>query len=141
MYERSTRVYRRAIELVDFAAATLARLPTGYGFVVDQLRRVAASVPLNYVEGCGRRSSADRRRFFDIAVGSANEVAATLDVLARFGAIGAAECARGQDLADHVASMLRYYCSSRRARSLPVPSPTRVCGHSRAEGRAPRIEG
>ena len=75
-------------------------MPPGCGFLADQIRRAASSIPLNYLEGCGRTGSADRRRFFTIAVGSAHEVAATLDVMVRFEALDHQSLAAGHDLCD-----------------------------------------
>lgn len=43
-----------------------------YG-LTGQLRRSMTSVPSNLAEGCGRSSTAERARFFDIAFGSACE--------------------------------------------------------------------
>jgi four helix bundle protein len=106
---RTTRIYMRSLELIDFTKETLRRQPPGYGFLADQLRRAAASVPLNFIEGCGRSSAPDRRRFFQIAIGSAHEVAGTLDVMQRFELIDAARCACGHDICDHVIAMLRRF--------------------------------
>jgi hypothetical protein len=50
MNYRTTRIYLRSLELIDFAARVLRALPPGYGFLADPLRRAAASVPLNYLE-------------------------------------------------------------------------------------------
>jgi four helix bundle protein len=87
----------------------LPTLPRGFGFLADQLRRAAASVPLNYLEGCGRSGAAERRQFFRIAIGSAHEVAATLDVMHRFGVLAESDRAAGQDLCDHLVAMLRRF--------------------------------
>ena len=43
-----------------------------YG-LTSQIRRAAASIPMNLAEGCGRRGPADKARFFEIAYGSASE--------------------------------------------------------------------
>jgi len=48
--------------------------------IISQIRRAALSVHLNIAEGCSRKSLAERKRFFEIARGSAIEVDAALDV-------------------------------------------------------------
>ena len=109
MNYRTTRIYIRSLELIDFVAHVIGRLPPGYGFLADQIRRSGASVALNYLEGCGRSSLADRRRFFSIAQGSALEVAGTLDVMNRFGVLSPEALREGQNLCDHIAAMLRRF--------------------------------
>jgi len=44
-----------------------------YG-LVSQMRRSSSSIPTNIVEGCGRNSNADFKRFLVIASGSAAEL-------------------------------------------------------------------
>lgn len=109
MNYRTTRIYVRSLELVDFIARIIRRLPPGDGFLADQIRRAGSSVALNYLEGCGRSALADRRRFFSIAQGSALEVAETLDVMSRFGVLAVADLADGQNLCDHIVAMLRRF--------------------------------
>jgi four helix bundle protein len=109
MNYRTTRIYRCSLELIDFVARVVRRTPPGYGFLVDQIRRSAASVTLNYLEGCGRSGVAERRRFFTISIGSALEVSGTLEVMLRFGILPAADLTVGQDLCDHLAAMLRRF--------------------------------
>ena len=48
--------------------------------MVQQIRRAALSVHLNIAEGCSRRSAAERKRFYEIARGSAIEIDAALDI-------------------------------------------------------------
>jgi len=109
MNYRTTRIYLRSLELIDLVSRVLVALPPGFAFLADQLRRSASSIPLNYLEGCGRSGLADRRRFYSIAIGSAHEVAGTLDVMHRFKAISAELRAEGQDLSDHLIAMLRRF--------------------------------
>ncbi len=45
-----------------------------------QIRRAATSVPLNIAEGCSRKSSIERTRYFEIARGSIIEIDAALDL-------------------------------------------------------------
>ncbi len=104
---RTTRIYRRSLELIQFVADI--RLAAGYSFLMDQLRRAAASVPLNYLEGCGRSTVADRRRFFPIAIGSAHEVAAILEVMEGYGLLTIEQRRLGQDISDHLVAMLRRF--------------------------------
>jgi four helix bundle protein len=109
MNYRTTRIYRSSIELVDFVARLLERMPTGFGFLSDQMRRAATSVTLNCLEGCGRSSASDRKRFFQIAIGSTLEVAGALEVMSHFGALPDGERVRGQQLCDRLAAMLRRF--------------------------------
>jgi four helix bundle protein len=109
MNYRTTHIYRRSLELIDFVAEVLRSIPPGFGFLADQLRRNSSSVPLNYLEGCGRTGVADRRRFFVGASASAHEAAGTLDVMRCFGILDEARCRKGQDLCDHLIAMLRRF--------------------------------
>jgi four helix bundle protein len=103
---QDTRIYQRALELIDLAKLVIAELPVGYAFLTDQLRRAASSIALNFAEGCGKLGERDRRRYFLTARGSAYEVAAILDVGLRFGAIDAGRCHHGNALCDQLAAML-----------------------------------
>ena len=47
--------------------------------MVQQIRRAGLSVKLNLAEGCSRKSLIERKRFFEIARGSAIEIDATLE--------------------------------------------------------------
>lgn len=109
MQHTNSRIYRRALELVALVHSVADQLPRGYGFLADQLRRAAASVALNFAEGSGKRSRADRQRYFLTAKGSAYEVAAGLDVAHAFSAISPELHTCGLDLCDHLGAMLSRY--------------------------------
>lgn len=71
-----------------------------------QLLRSAASIPLNIAEGNGKRPGPDRRRFFEIARGSALESAAALDVLVAFEAKSPTDVAEGKEMLVRIVQML-----------------------------------
>ena len=99
-------VYQKSIEFVAFVAKLLPRLQSPFGSIRDQLLRSSQSIALNIAEGNGKRSPADRRRFFEIARGSAMESAATLDVLVAVGAFLSDEITPGKALLFPVVKML-----------------------------------
>jgi four helix bundle protein len=73
-------VYRAAIAFVANADELAAHLPRGRNYLSDQLQRAAISVPLNIAEGVGEFSRRDKSRLYRIALRSATECAAILDV-------------------------------------------------------------
>ena len=101
-----TKIYRKAMNLIDLSQRVLHALPLGYGFLADQLRRAVSSIPLNFAEGYGKRTPKEQRRFFMIARGSSNEVAAILDVGLRLKIIDKEHYHEGMELCDHLARML-----------------------------------
>jgi len=109
MNYRTTRIYVLSLEVVDLVAGAVAGMPSGLGFLADQLRRAAASITLNFVEGCGRSSTADRIRFFTMAIGSAHEVAGAFEVMHRFKALTAEDLSTAHDHCDHLIAMLRKF--------------------------------
>lgn len=106
MQHSQTRIYQRALELIKLSHEVSQAMPRGFAFLNDQLRRASSSVLLNFSEGFGRRSAKDRRHFFQIARGSALEVAAILDVALCHGALSEPLHAHGADLCDHLSAML-----------------------------------
>ena len=106
MRHTDTRIYQRALELIEVTKLAMDKLPSGYGFLADQLRRAASSIALNFAEGCGKLGPHDRRRYFLSARGSAYEVAAAFDVGQRFGAVSLEHCDLAKTLCDEIAAML-----------------------------------
>lgn len=72
--------YEFAMSLAKRVPHLISSWPTGSGYLVDQLKRAMASIPLNIAEGAGRSGTRDRARFFAIARGSAMEVSAIIDI-------------------------------------------------------------
>ena len=94
------------------------RLMTLAGFIVmpeTQWLRASQSIPLNIAEGNGKTAEADRRRYFEIARGSALECAAIQDVLVVGQALAETESRERKIELDRMAAMLsrlggRGYC-------------------------------
>ena len=77
--------YRVALEF-HRSLAPLARA-RGLANLRDQLLRAAESVALNIAEGAGRFGRDDKRRFYQIACGSAMECGAALELLRNRGVL------------------------------------------------------
>jgi four helix bundle protein len=65
----------------------VSSLPLGSAYLADQIKRAVSSILLNQAEGNGRSSLKERRRFFDIAIGSATESSAIFDIIYSYGYI------------------------------------------------------
>ena len=76
-------VYQKAIDYADRVCELTEQFARGYGFLVDQLNRAALSIAANIAEGNGRFTKADRRNFFGIARGSAQECVPLLELARR----------------------------------------------------------
>jgi four helix bundle protein len=70
------RSYQVAVQV--FHAGKALKLPV---YLKDQFLRAASSVVLNLAEGSGKDSPADRRRYYQIAMGSTREVQSILDLV------------------------------------------------------------
>ena len=80
LHER-LEAYRFAVAFYGHVKTIRAQLPRGLGPVGDQISRAAASICLNLAEGAASRFRDVKRRHFAIALGSAAECAAALDLL------------------------------------------------------------
>jgi len=74
-------VYRLSIAYVAWVYDKAEGLNGVHRPARDQWLRASQSIPLNIAEGNGKAAEADRRRYFEIARGSALECAAVQDVL------------------------------------------------------------
>ena len=74
------KAYQEALRFVAFVGPIIDELSAKLS-AKDQLDRASTSIALNLAEGNGKRSAAERCRYFDIARGSGVECAACLDVL------------------------------------------------------------
>ena len=74
-------VYRLSIGYVAWVYKKAHDLGGIHRHARDQWLRAGQSIPLNIAEGNGKSTVPDRRRYFEIALGSALECAAIQDVL------------------------------------------------------------
>jgi four helix bundle protein len=97
-------VYAIALQFHALACGLLPR--RGCRSLRDQLERASLGVVLNIAEGAGRRSSPDKRRFYEMARGSATESAAIVDVLRLRALAPPAACCEARLLVVRIVQML-----------------------------------
>ena len=111
--------YRVALE---FQAVAVHLVPKrGCAELRDQLDRASISIVLNIAEGCGRRSPADKGRFYSMARGSATECAAILDLLGVRGLVDDRLHRRARSLLVRVVQMLTRLVARMAASSTSQP--------------------
>ena len=108
-YEK-LEVYQRSLDCVELGLALIDALPKGYAELSSQLRRALFSVSLNIAEGAAKSGFRDKRRFYDIARGSAMESAAICDILARVKTVEPHHHEQLKNLLHRVISMLSKMC-------------------------------
>lgn len=98
-------VYRVSLELVT-RIGTILKSKVIDRSLRDQVIRSSTSILLNVAEDTGKRSPADRRRFYEIARGSAMETAAALDVRLAWQYAGGEEVGECKAVLRRVVAML-----------------------------------
>ena len=100
------RVYQKAVDFADRAAARAEQFQRGYGFLADQLSRASLSIAANIAEGNGRFTRADRKNFFGIARGSVQECVPLLELARRRGLIDSGAHGELKSLLEDISKML-----------------------------------
>jgi len=98
-------VYRLSLKYVGWVYRFCENLK-GHRNASNQLLRASQAIPLNIAEGNGKATEGDRRRYFEIARGSALECAAAQDVLEVCGAIAPDKNTEAKLLLDRIVAML-----------------------------------
>ena len=99
-------VYKASIEFLALADQIIECLPRGRSHLGNQFQRAATSVSLNIAEGAGEYSTSDKKRFYRMALRSATECAAILDVCRTLHLANEQALGSGRDLLVRIVSML-----------------------------------
>ncbi len=99
-------VYQKSVDFADDVVVLTAEFPARYRFLVDQLNRAALSIAANLAEGNGRFTKPDRRNFFYIARGSAQECVPLLEIARRRGLIQELAATELKDRLEVIAKMI-----------------------------------
>ena len=99
-------VYQKAVDFTDMICGMTERFSRGDGFLVDQLNGASLSIAANIAEGNGRFTKADRKNFFGIARGSAQECVPLLELARRRGLIEESDHNDLRARLDEIARML-----------------------------------
>lgn len=75
------KVYQLAIEFVTWSETLLEECKGKAASAKKHLEEASSSIPNNIAEGNGKWSKKDRKKFFEVARGSALECASCLDIL------------------------------------------------------------
>ena len=99
-------VYRLSIEYVAWIFTQVKELKSIHRHARDQRLRASQSISLNIAEGNGKTATGDRRKYFEIARGSALECAEIQDVLRVADALEEEENQEPKRHLDRIAVML-----------------------------------
>ncbi len=98
-------VYRLALDFVALVYEVIQALPPGHSRLADQIERASTSVVLNTAEGAGEFSKKEKARFYRMALRSATESAAVLDIFHRLRLVEESQYSAGRRLALRIVSM------------------------------------
>ena len=98
--------YQLAMSMAKDMPSLICKWPRGYYYLTDQLKRALAGIVLNIAEGNGRISTQDRKRFFNIALASASEVSAIIDIALAYQLINESKSIYLQDILIQICKIL-----------------------------------
>jgi len=99
-------VYHSSVDFVGLAANLIEEFPPGQSHLANQLHRASISIPLNVAEGAGEFSPGDKARFYRMALRSATECAAILDVCVRLRVADDQNVVAARSVLSRIAAML-----------------------------------
>lgn len=100
-------VWKKSIEFVSDIYQSTDKFPKTeiYG-LTNQLRRAAVSIPSNIAEGASRKSSLERKRFYEIARSSLVEIDTQLEIALRLNFSTGEKLKNITDKMNHIFAML-----------------------------------
>jgi four helix bundle protein len=105
---RQLKVWVRANDLAPQVRKLTGTFPkTGYRSLREQIIAAAESIPFNIAEGCGANTQKEFARYLDIAVKSACELEAELQLSLKYGIIAERDGAKCSDEVVEIRRMLR----------------------------------
>ncbi|HSJ63973.1 MAG TPA: four helix bundle protein [Gemmatimonadaceae bacterium] len=119
---RDLRVWQKSMDLAVACSLLARRLPPHERYAsASQLRRCAASNPMNIAEGNFRLHPRDYLRHLSIARGSLGETITLLELIRRLPYVAPDELEPLQELADHVGRMLTKLTTALRSKLAASP--------------------
>lgn len=100
-------VYKKSIELVSETYLLTEALPADERFgLISQIRRSAVSIPSNIAEGASRKSTKERRRFYEISRSSLVELDTQIEITLTLNFLEENQTEKLESLASEVFAML-----------------------------------
>jgi len=103
-------VYQVALDFIVATNEITQQIPVGRSSLSDQLQRASISVLLNIAEGAGEFSRKDKARFYRMAIRSATECGAVLDICNRLKLADTQAVTQSREMLIHIVSMLVRMC-------------------------------
>lgn len=99
-------VYQKSIQFAEDISKATDTFPKGTYYLIAQLNRAALSISANIAEGNGRWHANDKKQFFLIARGSANECVPILEICRRKGFVDDQRHQRFKETLDDICKMI-----------------------------------
>ena len=116
---KELNVYQKSYKAVLAVYEMSKRFPKEEVYsLTNQIRRSAASIPLNIAEGYAKRSSQQEfKRYLEISLGSSNEVSVLLDLAKDLGYIEENQYRKASSVYAEISRMINGMIKSIKARS------------------------
>lgn len=104
---KKLNVYNKSVELVSDIYSKTKDFPNREKFgLISQMRRSSISIPSNIAEGASRKSSKERKRFYEIARSSLVELDTQIELSIKLGFLKESEIKKIEGLANEIFAML-----------------------------------